>query len=82
MKQIPFTVVYYAWLSVLLIIPVVLFAAFGKITVRAYAKFFRECRENILYLIPALLAIVLVTFYAVTHGQIDLDSVTFIGEVS
>ncbi len=82
LRQLPVTIVYFAWLSVLLIIPVVLFIAFSKKTLFAYARLFRECKDNIIYLLPALFALVLVTFYSVTHGQIDLDSVTYIGEIS
>ena len=79
--QLPFHFVYYFWLAVLLVLPVLLSLVLWKNTAAAFRGLGTAAKKDLPWLLAAALPVLLILFYGTTHGQIDVDSYTYIGEI-
>ncbi len=77
----PFHIVYYFWLAVLLIVPAAAAVLLYKDTASAYLGAFRGIKDNVLYAALLLIPVAALLVYTVTHGQVDVDSYTYISEI-
>ncbi len=82
LADLPFHILAYAWAGLLVLFVVLSFTLAGKTIVSAYAGYFRAAFRYFFYIIPCLGFLLVIVFIATRNGFLDIDSQTYIAEVT